>query len=226
MIKAIAGKFFNSGEQAQIALLGDEGAGKTTLMYHLKLSNWGRSMLDQLTEIRTIEQWTEDMGDMCTPIVTDDGEQVVIRDAGYHYEFFRKPYEYGLWDMPGNQCLEDLWISFYRSIQFHGVIFLVDPSNPKLDRSRVLLHRALYAAELRLAEMVIIINERKGKVYDREANEVYYKLELHQLNASTQSRLKVVVMDVTSLRGDTDKRWLDVLETIRKQAAKQGIKLG
>jgi len=225
-MKAFYNKLFASSEQAQIALLGDEKAGKTTLLYRLKLPNWGKSMLDELAQMREIQEWHEDMKESsCTPVITDNGP-VVIRDAGYHYELFRRPFEYGLWDMPGNPSLEDLWISFYRSIQFHAVVFVVDATNTSFERSRVLLHRALYATELRQAAVCVVINERKSKPYDKDGNEIFYRLDLHRIDAALSARVKVVVMDVSNLRGESDKRWLEVLDGIRKIAAKQGVKLG
>eukprot|EP00397_Hematodinium_sp_SG-2012_P064417 GEMP01091072.1.p1 GENE.GEMP01091072.1~~GEMP01091072.1.p1 ORF type:complete len:244 (+),score=41.69 GEMP01091072.1:54-734(+) len=219
-------KFWGKSQPAQIVLLGDENAGKTALLYNLKLPRWSHStMLDTLSKMRQIKEWSEEDGD-ATPVTLPDGKQVVIRDPGYHYEYFSRPFEYGLWDIPGNPALEGLWVSLSRSVQFHGVICVVDPSNKNLEWSRAVLHRAMYSSELRQAAFCILVNERKWIPYDQEANEVCYRLDLHNLDPALASRVKTHVLDVTSLRGELDERWVSILDGLRKVASKQGVNLG
>mmetsp|Transcript_27413 Transcript_27413/g.60250 ORF Transcript_27413/g.60250 Transcript_27413/m.60250 type:complete len:239 (-) Transcript_27413:61-777(-) len=147
------------GQPHQLVLLGLEGAGKTTLVYHLKIPNWKEICKD----MKVLAQRKEKA------------------DPGYHYEeLFTNPLgSYGVWDVPGTDVMVSLWPTFYRYVQVAGLIFVVDGNeepyeaakkdptgsemkkyDDKLHKARRLITNLVNEDELRAATFTVIINHR------------------------------------------------------------------
>lgn len=197
----------------QFLILGLDGAGKTTLLYRLKMGHaWG-----------TIRQ---DMKNMRKPAKD--------YDAGYHYEefAFRGLFSCGMWDIPGTECMRRVWSCFYHSIKVHGVIFVVDLSETDPERvelARQHIHSLMNEDELRLAPFAVILNVQqneneplkegtKAKVGGADApkqEELYYRLDLHNVHETCRWRLKAFKINVFALAGENDKAFLDVMHHMK-----------
>lgn len=178
-------------EDPQFMIVGLDGAGKTMMMYRLKIPGWNKDemskCLSSIKEKKDDEEVDED-NDPC--------------DWGYHYEEISKPFDMGLWDMPGTKAMRHVWPSIYQSIKIHGVIFVVDcldawdpnfedkmaalnaidsakvdlkrKENEKaLDRvalSRKYLHMLMNEDDLRQSAFCVVVNQKAGKERDERGN--------------------------------------------------------
>ncbi|CAE7839120.1 ARF1 [Symbiodinium sp. CCMP2592] len=105
------GLISGNAELPQLLILGLDKAGKTTLLYRLKIgSGWGDIV--------------EDMKKMRTPDA--DGK---VEDPGYHYEELNRSFACGVWEVPGTEAMRPVWKLFYQSIKIHCVVFVVDAND-------------------------------------------------------------------------------------------------
>mmetsp|Transcript_58346 Transcript_58346/g.190286 ORF Transcript_58346/g.190286 Transcript_58346/m.190286 type:complete len:222 (+) Transcript_58346:200-865(+) len=136
----------------QIVMLGLENAGKTTLLYRLKL------------------EWKEITHAIKTLKSDANG------DPGYHYEELNSKSmgSYGIWDVPGTPEMVGMWPAFYRYVQVCCIIFVVDGSQEFLDDEtrmtevKRLIAKLLHEDELRGAAFVVVINDRKTDAEDEK----------------------------------------------------------
>jgi len=184
-------------EDPQFMILGLDGAGKTMLMYRLKIPGWPKDdMSKTLKKIKEKEPSSK----------KDDGdkgdEEGGPCDWGYHYEEIGKPFDMGLWDMPGTVAMRHVWPSIYQSIKVHGVIFVVncedawdpnfDDKNAELNKkdekmfkekkaandvaqqrvalSRKYLHMLMNEDDLRQAAFCVVVNQRTSREKDDRGN--------------------------------------------------------
>mmetsp|Transcript_60708 Transcript_60708/g.131561 ORF Transcript_60708/g.131561 Transcript_60708/m.131561 type:complete len:227 (-) Transcript_60708:58-738(-) len=204
--KCTGGLLGRASETPQFLILGLDGVGKTTLLYRLKLGQleWS-DMKEDLARMR--QRTAED----------------TIEDAGYHYEEFGKLFNYGMWEVPGTAAMRALWSVFYRSIRIHGVIFVVDPreEDSRVDIAKKNLHFLMSEDELRQAVFVVIVNQRykdaakTKRVYDEAEDELEFRLGLHDMHPSCKWRCRKFVLDCSELKGETDKKWVEVLEFLK-----------
>eukprot|EP00928_Gymnodinium_smaydae_P067256 TRINITY_DN50199_c0_g1_i1.p1 TRINITY_DN50199_c0_g1~~TRINITY_DN50199_c0_g1_i1.p1 ORF type:complete len:229 (-),score=35.58 TRINITY_DN50199_c0_g1_i1:148-834(-) len=197
-----------TSETPQFLILGLDKAGKTTLLYRLKLgqSSWPDDEIQR------------DMIDMRTP--NADGE---CQDPGYHYEELSRPFSYGLWEVPGTDAMRHVWPTFYRSIKIHGIIFVVgvgsEETDERIDNARKQLHNLMNEDELRNACFCVIVNQQVGpdgkKIYDETEDELQYRFGLHDLHQSCNWRTRKFVIDVLHLKGESDPQWTKVMEFAR-----------
>lgn len=196
----------------QFLILGLDGAGKTTLLYRLKMGLAWTTMKDDLKNMR---QPAKDY------------------DAGYHYEefAFRGLFSCGMWDIPGTEPMRRVWSCFYHSIKVHGVIFVVDLSETDPERvelARQQIHSLMNEDELRMAPFAVILNVPQGdeplkdgtkaKVGGADApkqEELYYRLDLHNVHETCRWRLKAFKINVFALAGENDKAFLDVMHHMK-----------
>jgi len=134
--------WFASDDRNQIVMFGLENAGKTTLLYRLKVKDWKRQE------------------------IVKDMEVLKGMDPSYHYEEFPAfgSFRYGIWDIPGGEVMRRMWPMFYRYLRISAVLFVVNTKDEtvedleKMDLNRRLLHFLLNEDELRCAAFVVILN--------------------------------------------------------------------
>lgn len=156
----------------QIVMFGQEAAGKTTLLYRLKVPNWQAS--DMVKVIGGLKHSShakddsgghaEDMAQMARPL-----------DPGYHYEHIYDTglgYHYGIWDVPGNDAMVRMWPLFYRYIRVTAVLYVIDASEKGAQDSTMLANARrqirflLNEDELRPAAFCLICNIRTNDELD------------------------------------------------------------
>mmetsp|Transcript_58861 Transcript_58861/g.164410 ORF Transcript_58861/g.164410 Transcript_58861/m.164410 type:complete len:257 (-) Transcript_58861:115-885(-) len=229
-------KWTRRSDHPQFLILGLEQAGKTTLLYRLKLGqNWA-TMVEDLAEMR-------DPMKARANYPLKEGY-----DAGYHYEEFHMLDNCGIWDLPGTLGMTSFWSSVYNLIQVHGIFFVVDGTEvrrEKIAAARQHIHTLMNEDALRRAFCVVIINNKRKarKRFDsfedgrhiadnrltpksdmtpynsraEEADENHverlpYRLGLHNLHESCEWRVKHFVIDCNALDGAKDPEWLKVLK--------------
>mmetsp|Transcript_56790 Transcript_56790/g.122768 ORF Transcript_56790/g.122768 Transcript_56790/m.122768 type:complete len:223 (+) Transcript_56790:128-796(+) len=211
MIKACYSCLGAEGPPHQMVMLGLEGVGKTTLLYRLKIPTW-KSIAQDMGRLR----------------VQGDGKRL---DPGYHYEEFHgrlKLRKYGIWDVPGNEVMVQMWPTFYRYIRVTAVLFVVDGSDKsdqakeKLSKARGLIDFLLNEDELRLAAFMIIINVHK-EAGDQPVDKAHIRESIgaalnvtHLLDQdSSKSRVRMLVLDCANV-SVTDKEWKHLIEEIHR----------
>lgn len=151
-------KWFQSQEAFQFLMLGRANAGKTALLYKLKIN--GLKKAEIKLALKNLKS-------------DSSGGIADSRDPAYHYEEFRSSIlgQYAIWEVPGNEAMVRLWPMFYRYLRFNAVIFVVDAFSKeaedldKLAQAREMLHYLLNEDELRCAAFFLILNveEKEGK---------------------------------------------------------------
>jgi ADP-ribosylation factor protein 6 len=221
------GCFSAASEKPQLLILGLEQAGKTTLLYRLRLGKECPAE-DEMRRMREFKERRE-KGDVKERVVWQAPE-----DHGYHYEVLQRPLECGIWEVPGTPALRHVWKSFYRNIRIHGIIFVVDKSREDDDRyvdeARKEIHFLMNEDELRKAVFVVIMNDKqtgkrakaaaaaKGSSREDEEDMLSYKLGLHDLHPCCKWKVKYWTLDVSELKeaGLSQSRWNEIAEWIRK----------
>lgn len=194
-------------------MYGLEGAGKTMLLYKLKLPHWQRAQL--IDDLKKLEM--------------KEGMDGSI-DRGYHYEEFDKGGsfgKYGLWDIPGSAEMVPMWPVFYRYIPISGVIFVVDGADyedvSKMMKVRQHIEFLYNEPELALCGFLVLINvgksdeeETPDTKTDPEARAApaYAALRLDGIEKNVdrrRTRLFHMAMDVSDAK-ETDGIWRSIME--------------
>jgi len=197
-------------ERPQFLILGLDNAGKTTLLYRLKLGSMWDDIKQDMAEMRTVRA---------------DG---TTQDPGYHYEELSRRFHHGIWDVPGTEAMRRLWRCFYQAIKIHCVIFVVDASDTddaRMVLARRLLHALMNEDELRSACFCVVVNQKTtsrkkagtaGLAASAVEDELHYRLGLHNLHPSCDWRTRRFNVNILELRGETDRNWHPVLEFARE----------
>eukprot|EP00392_Amoebophrya_sp_AT5.2_P001021 g1023.t1 len=139
---------FGSRETNQFLLIGPQNAGKTTLLYKLKMGdNWKK--LEIIREMKTVKE---------------------REDVGFHYEEFRSSrLSYGIWDLPGKKAVRGLWSIFYRFLQIDAVLLCLDKkllldqtaeALETVEEMKKLIAFMVHEPELRTSAFAILLNEK------------------------------------------------------------------
>mmetsp|Transcript_6654 Transcript_6654/g.11623 ORF Transcript_6654/g.11623 Transcript_6654/m.11623 type:complete len:247 (+) Transcript_6654:65-805(+) len=212
--------FLRDQHVMQFLLLGLEDAGKTTLLYRLKIPQWKKNEITR--ELQHIKQDK--------------------KDPSYHYEELTGKSDtipkYGVWDIPGNEHMKRMWPMFYKYIRISAVIFVVDASLPEqgqvpekiamMDEARRQMHFLLNEDELRRAAFILVLNTKKP-VEERpskpELNEREYEaaviemLGVKSIYKTQAERFYHVSMDCADATPNTsypgDQTWTDILKRIK-----------
>eukprot|EP00403_Amphidinium_massartii_P036772 CAMPEP_0178436964 /NCGR_PEP_ID=MMETSP0689_2-20121128/34718_1 /TAXON_ID=160604 /ORGANISM="Amphidinium massartii, Strain CS-259" /LENGTH=246 /DNA_ID=CAMNT_0020059091 /DNA_START=36 /DNA_END=773 /DNA_ORIENTATION=+ len=219
--------FLRDQHVKQFLLLGLEDAGKTTLLYRLKIPQWKKNEITrELQHIKSEES-----------------------DPSYHYEEFAGKRDtfpaYGIWDVPGNKDMIRLWPMFYKYIRITAVLFVVDATPPErgadgaaiiakkieqIDEARRQIHFLLNEDELRRAAFILILNTKKQsddtkvkkELSDREYESALVDmLEVKSLQHDPPyaERFSYFIMDCAeaSPGGSTPggQKWTEILKRIR-----------
>merc|ERR1719379_2549788 len=102
--------WFSGDDGLQFLMLGPEKAGKTTLLYKLKIMGWKKKeIIPTMNALRR-----------------DEGEEG-CKDPAYHYEELSTwGMNYGIWEVPGYPVMRRMWPMFYRYLRMDAVIYVVD----------------------------------------------------------------------------------------------------
>lgn len=157
--------WFASDDRSQIVMFGLENAGKTTLLYRLKVKDWKRQE------------------------IVKDMEVLKCMDPSYHYEEFPgsgSHKAYGIWDIPGGEVMRRMWPMFYRYLRISAVLFVVNTKDEtvedleKMELNRRLLHFLLNEDELRCAAFVVVLNtELTREAFESDSEEARNEIEKH-----------------------------------------------
>uniref|UniRef100_A0A452ZDS1 ADP-ribosylation factor n=1 Tax=Aegilops tauschii subsp. strangulata TaxID=200361 RepID=A0A452ZDS1_AEGTS len=148
-------------KEMRILMVGLDAAGKTTILYKLKLG-------EIVTTIPTIGKFRR------------VSTVIVITDQGFNVETVEyKNISFTVWDVGGQDKIRPLWRHYFQNTQ--GLIFVVDSN----DRERVVeardeLHRMLNEDELRDAVLLVFAN-KQDLPNAMNAAEITDKLGLHSL---------------------------------------------
>ncbi|KAJ1625827.1 ADP-ribosylation factor [Pavlovales sp. CCMP2436] len=142
-VSKLFGKLFGKKE-VRILMVGLDAAGKTTILYKLKLG-------EIVTTIPTIGFSTTnhraEAHDACEPADPD------VETVEY------KNIQFTVWDVGGQDKIRPLWRHYYQNTQ--GVIFVVDSNDrDRVDEARDELHRMLNEDELREAIVLCFANKQ------------------------------------------------------------------
>ena len=133
-------------KEMRILMVGLDAAGKTTILYKLKLG-------EIVTTIPTIGSSL--LHQLCTGIPTTNS-----RLSGFNVETVEyKNIQFTVWDVGGQDKIRPLWRHYFQNTQ--GIIFVVDSN----DRDRVVeareeLQRMLNEDELRDALLLVFANKQ------------------------------------------------------------------
>ncbi|CAL5326200.1 unnamed protein product [Camellia sinensis] len=139
-------KMLFAKKEMRILMVGLDAAGKTTILYKLKLG-------EIVTTIPTI-------GIQCGSERDGQPAKVVRLDIGFNVETVEyKNVSFTVWDVGGQDKIRPLWRHYFQNTQ--GLIFVVDSN----DRERILeardeLHRMLNEDELRDATLLVFANKQ------------------------------------------------------------------
>merc|ERR1719221_1097731 len=103
--------WLKSEEVMQFLMLGLDAAGKTTLLYRIKIDGWKTAeIIKDMTHLKRMMD-----GASC-------------KDPAYHYEQLVSKHigQYGVWEVPGDPTMMDLWPIFYRYLRIACILFVVD----------------------------------------------------------------------------------------------------
>lgn len=177
-----------------------------------------------LYRLKLGKDWKDIEKDMLEMRQVVDGK---TEDPGYHYEELSKRFQHGIWEVPGTEAMQRTWRSFYHAIKIHVVIYVVDASetdDARIELMKGHLHVLLQDDKLRCACVCVIFNERwqprttkkaagaSGTKPDAYEDELHYRLGLHDLHPSFEWRTKRFNMNISELRGESDRNWLQVLD--------------
>jgi len=222
----------------QMVMLGLEGAGKTTILYKLKMPNWK----DIAKDLKRSKDKAGKAGNESDKNGKEKSSQQEL-DPGYHYEELHSSNlgPYGIWDVPGHEAYIPLWPIFYRYIRVAAVLFVVDghsdPPDPKkwID-ARDALRRLLNEDELRDAAVICIINvggdkNDKNAVQNekntrQEIPDIVHRIEdalgINEIKMQDSAgRFRNFYLDGATVQKD-EKAWKDILEAIVKVMISMG----
>lgn len=112
--------WFTEGDTLQFLMLGPAAAGKTTMLYKLKIDGWKKKEI--IPQMHALRQ---------------DGPEG-CKDPAYHYEEFATSQgKYGIWEIPGYPVMQRMWPMFYRYLRMDAVIYVVDGFSHWPDFGRV-----------------------------------------------------------------------------------------
>ncbi|CAD7929273.1 unnamed protein product [Amoebophrya sp. A25] len=197
---------FGPRETNQFLLLGPENAGKTTLLYKLKLAdNWKK--LEIIRDMKAVKE---------------------KENFGFHYEEFRgSKMTYGIWDLPGKKAARPLWPIFYRYIQIDAVLLCMDKmllfdqsaaALETVEEMKQLLAFMVHEPELRPAAFAILLNEKDNGplLEDLTDNDVREILGIPELQLVSEDRIKVFTLNTADV-AENSGVWPKVMDFTRRQ---------
>ncbi|XP_070703854.1 ADP-ribosylation factor-like protein 4D [Pempheris klunzingeri] len=149
--------FLPSFQSLHVVVIGLDSAGKTSLLYRLKLREFVETIP---TKGFNMERIKVPMGNSKTNTTT-----------------------FQVWDVGGQDKLRPLWKSYTRRTD--GLVFVVDAAETeRMEEAKVELHRITRSAENQGVPVLVLVNKQDldGAISVQEAEKV---LALHELSSST-----------------------------------------
>lgn len=182
-----------------VVLCGLDGAGKTQLLYTLKLN--------------------DDPGSF-EPTRALNYERISVVKSHVSMRF-----EVNLWDLPGMLDLRDLWKVFWNSTNVDILVWVIDANNrERLTESLALLSRIAQEDGLRLSEVLVVLNitnprsELSARVAKTELEETL--LEIPTL-ARRLMDSDLQVLELNAKQRDTLRKFRSMLCTERTLEGKE-----
>ncbi|KAK1769758.1 ADP-ribosylation factor family-domain-containing protein [Phialemonium atrogriseum] len=145
-------------KEMRILMVGLDAAGKTTILYKLKLGEIVTTIPTIEVAVAVADQWTE----------------------GFNVETVEyKNIQFTVWDVGGQDKIRPLWRHYFQNTQ--GIIFVVDSNDrDRIVEAREELQRMLNEDELRDAILLVFAN-KQDLPNAMNAAEITDKLGLHSL---------------------------------------------
>ena len=164
-----------SKQEMRILMVGLDAAGKTTILYKLKLG-------EIVTTILTIDQVGLDAAGKTTILYKLKLGEIVttIPTIGFNVETVEyKNISFTVWDVGGQDKIRPLWRHYFQNTQ--GLIFVVDSNDrERIAEARDELMRMLNEDELRDAVLLVFAN-KQDLPNAMNAAEITDRLGLHSL---------------------------------------------
>ncbi|KAJ3601331.1 hypothetical protein NHX12_032302 [Muraenolepis orangiensis] len=187
--------FLPSFQSVHVVVIGLDSAGKTSLVYRLKLREFVETIP---TKGFNMERIKVSMG--------------TSRAGGTTFQ---------VWDVGGQEKLRPLWKSYTRRTD--GLVFVVDAAEAeRMEEAKVELHRISRSAENQGVPVLVLANkqDREGAM---SALEVEKALSTHELSSSTLHHTQgCSALDGQGLQAGLEKLYEMVLK--RKKILRQGSK--
>ncbi|XP_010864811.2 ADP-ribosylation factor-like protein 4D [Esox lucius] len=153
-------QFLQNFQALHVVLIGLDAAGKTSLLYRLKLNEF----------VETI------------PTKGFNTEKIKVAVGGSRAMAFQ------VWDVGGQEKLRPLWKSFTRRTD--GLVFVVDSSEPeRMEEAKVELHRITRTPENQGVPVLVLAN-KQDLASALSLSEVEKVLAVHELSTSTQHHIQ------------------------------------
>ncbi|KAL6103495.1 arl4d [Pungitius sinensis] len=149
--------FFPSFQPVHVVVIGLDSAGKTSLLYRLKLGEF----------VKTIPTKGFNMERIKVPMGSPKGSDTAFQ----------------VWDVGGQEKLRPLWKSYTRRMD--GLVFVLDAAEAeRMEEAKVELHRITRSGENQGVPLLVLANKQdlNGAM---SASEVEKLLALHELSSST-----------------------------------------
>jgi ADP-ribosylation factor protein 1 len=94
-------------------------------------------------------------------------------NLGFNFEVVKEKDDFiGFWDVGGKDTIRSLWPSFYKNINVHGIIFMIDAKDEeRLPEARMELHKLMNEEELRNAVLLVIFNLKESSDETKETED-------------------------------------------------------
>ena len=160
-------------------MVGLDAAGKTTILYKLKLGEGTFHTFRIVTVLIVIYSLTS----LYPYLATYTTVVTTIPTIGFNVETVEyKNISFTVWDVGGQDKIRPLWRHYYQNTQ--GLIFVVDSNDAdRIDAARDEMHRMLNEDELRDAVLLVFAN-KQDLPNAMSAAEMTDKLGLHGLRPS------------------------------------------
>jgi small GTP-binding protein len=137
---------FAKKKKMRVILIGLDAAGKTTIMFRLKLNK-------KVPTIPTIGKYNYYF------IISNLMKNLKFL-KGFQVETFSyKNISFNIWDVGGQEKIRPLWRHYYSGTQ--GIIFVVDSSDvERIGEARDELHHILHEPELQNAFLLVLANKQ------------------------------------------------------------------
>ncbi|PSS36052.1 ADP-ribosylation factor like, partial [Actinidia chinensis var. chinensis] len=151
-------------KEMRILMVGLDAAGKTTILYKLKLGEIVTTIPTIVLKIRTIK-------------VSD---KFCCNAPGFNVETVEyKNVSFTVWDVGGQDKIRPLWRHYFQNTQ--GLIFVVDSNDKeRISEAKDELHRMLSEDELRDAILLVFAN-KQDLPNAMSVSEITDKIGLHSL---------------------------------------------
>ncbi|OEH75106.1 ADP-ribosylation factor [Cyclospora cayetanensis] len=172
----------------QIAFLGLDGSGKTTLMYKT-----------------LIPEWVGIAGSLPPT-------------SAFHYERLQRgKLQIGMWDLSGALALRGSWSAFYRYVDLWCVVYvinLLETQEDRLTENKAILMQLANEACLKAACIVVVLNTMGTPPESAPVppSQLVSRLGLYEVASTEGQRIKWFVVDCR--KGETDPQWAEAFRFI------------